>query len=175
MARNRGGRMVLAPRARRDDKLRGLSLSGDMRRLMLPLALAALALPALAQDRSPALRQSLVDLAYVLGESHALRQICTSVEDQYWRTRMMNMVAEERPDEALDRRLKESFNTGFASRQSEFPACGPASRRAEIAAANHGVDISARLAKVMVKRDQEVPPTIFELHETDETKGSLSR
>ena len=167
--------MALAPRARRDDKARRLILSGGMRRLIVPFALAALALPALAQDRSPALRQSLVDLAYVLGESHALRQACTSLEDQYWRTRMMNMVAEERPDEALDRRLKESFNTGFASRQSEFPACTPASRRAEAAAANHGVDISTRLAKVMVKRDQEAPPTIFEMNETGETRSGVSR
>nr|QQZ49821.1 hypothetical protein JKL49_24220 [Phenylobacterium glaciei] len=40
-----------------------------MRRLMLTLALAAMAFPVLAQDRSPALRQNLVDLAYVLGRA----------------------------------------------------------------------------------------------------------
>ncbi|MDO8380843.1 TIGR02301 family protein [Phenylobacterium sp.] len=142
-----------------------------MRRLMLPLALAALALPALAQDRSPALRQSLVDLAYVLGESHALRQACVGVEDQYWRTRMINMVEAEKPDESLDRRLKESFNTGFASRQSEFQACTSASRRAEMAAASHGLDISNRLAKVMVRTEREAPPTIFELNAPGETAG----
>lgn len=146
-----------------------------MRRLMLPLALAALAFPALAQDRSPALRQNLVDLAYVLGESHALRQACAGIDDQYWRTRMINMVAAEKPDEALDRRLKESFNTGFASRQSEFQACTPASRRAEMAAANHGLDISNRLAKVMVKTDREAPPTIFELNSAGETAGQGAR
>ncbi|MES2341945.1 MAG: TIGR02301 family protein [Pseudomonadota bacterium] len=146
-----------------------------MRRLMLPLALAALAFPALAQDRSPALRQSLVDLAYVLGESHALRQACAGVEDQYWRTRMINMVDAEKPDESLDRRLKESFNTGFASRQSEFQACTPASRRAEMAAASHGLDISNRLAKVMVRTEREAPPTIFELNAAGETAGPGAR
>lgn len=146
-----------------------------MRRLMLPLALAALAFPALAQDRSPALRQSLVDLAYVLGESHALRQACVGVEDQYWRTRMINMVEAEKPDESLDRRLKESFNTGFASRQSEFQACTPASRRAEMAAASHGLDISNRLAKVMVRTEREAPPTIFELNAAGETAGPGAR
>lgn len=146
-----------------------------MRRLMLPLALTALAFPALAQDRSPALRQNLVDLAYVLGESHALRQACAGIDDQYWRTRMINMVTAEKPDEALDRRLKESFNTGFASRQSEFQACTPASRRAEMAAANHGLDISNRLAKVMVKTEREAPPTIFELNSAGETASQGAR
>lgn len=146
-----------------------------MRRLMLPFALAALAFPALAQDRSPALRQNLVDLAYVLGESHALRQACAGIEDQYWRTRMINMVAAEKPDEALDRRLKESFNTGFASRQSEFQACTPASRRAEMAAANHGLDISNRLAKVMIRTEREAPPTIFELNAAGETTAPSAR
>ena len=104
---------------------------------------------ALAQDRSPALRQTLVDLAYVLGEAHALRQACQGAEDQYWRTRMIKLVDAEQPDAALDRRLKESFNTGFASRQSEFPSCGPASHKAAVAVAAHGEQLSAALAKVM--------------------------
>ena len=142
---------------------------------MLILALAAMPVPALAQDRSPAMRQKLVDLAYVLGESHALRQACTGLEDQYWRTRMMNLVSNEKPDEALDRRLKESFNTGFASRQSEFQACTPASRRAEMAAANHGLDISKRLAKVMVKTEREPLPTILEMNASGETTGQAPR
>jgi uncharacterized protein (TIGR02301 family) len=160
--------MTLASCARRDDKSRESFLNTAMRRLMLTLAFAAVACPALAQDRSPALRQSLVDLAYVLGESHALRQACAGPEDQYWRTRMMNLVSNEKPDTALDGRLKESFNTGFASRQSEFHTCSPASRRAELAAANHGLDISKRLAKVMIKTEREPLPTIFEMNATGE-------
>ena len=148
-----------------------------MRALLPALVIAALALPALAQDRSPALRQSLVDLAYVLGETHALRQTCVGVDDQYWRGRMMRLVEAERPDEALDRRLKESFNTGFASRQSEFPSCGPGSRRAEVAAANHGRDIANKLARVMVKTDREPIPTIFEMNAaaTGETADARAR
>jgi len=160
--------MALALCARRDDKSRQSFLNAAMRRLMLTLVLAAVAFPVLAQDRSPALRQNLVDLAYVLGESHALRQACAGLDDQYWRTRMMNLVSTEKPDTALDARLKESFNTGFASRQSEFQACSPASRRAELAAANHGLDISKRLAKVMIKTEREGPPTIFEMNATGE-------
>lgn len=102
-----------------------------------------------AQDRSPALRQSLVDLAYVLGEAHALRQVCQGADDQYWRTRMIKLVDTEQPDAALDRRLKESFNTGFASRQSEYPACSAASHKAAVAVASHGQQLAAALATVM--------------------------
>ena len=119
--------------------------------------------PALAQDRSPAIRQSLVDLAYVLGESHALRQVCTGPDDQYWRDRMMRLTEAERPDAGLDTRLKDSFNTGYASRQSEFPACTTASKRAQVVAADHGHDIAARLSRVMNKTEPEPPtPTILE-------------
>jgi uncharacterized protein (TIGR02301 family) len=160
--------MALALCARRDDKSGESFLNTAMRRLMLTFALAAVAFPVLAQDRSPALRQNLVDLAYVLGESHALRQACSGLDDQYWRTRMMRLVSAEKPDTALDARLKESFNTGFASRQTEFQACSPASRRAELAAANHGLDISKRLARVTIKTEREPPPTIFEMNATGE-------
>ena len=117
--------------------------------LALGSALILPAAPAAAQDRSPALRQSLVDLAYVLGEAHALRQACQGADDQYWRTRMIKLVDAEQPDAALDRRLKESFNTGFASRQSEFPACSPASHKAAVAVAVHGQQLAAALATVM--------------------------
>lgn len=134
-----------------------------MRRLLLILALCAPALSAQAQDRSPALRQTLVDLAYVLGEAHALRQVCTGAEDQFWRTRMIRMVDVEQPDAALDRRLKESFNTGFASRQSEFGSCGAGSRRAEAAATSRGRDIAQKLSQVMNRvADGEMPPTVLE-------------
>ncbi len=117
--------------------------------IMLALALLAQAAPAAAQDRGPALRQSLVDLAYVLGEAHALRQACQGAEDQYWRTRMIKLVDAEQPDAALDRRLKESFNTGFASRQSEFPTCSAASHRAAVAVAAHGQQLAGALGSVM--------------------------
>jgi uncharacterized protein (TIGR02301 family) len=117
--------------------------------LLAAFVLALCAGPALAQDRSPALRQNLVDLAYVLGEAHALRQACQGQDDQFWRLRMIRLVDTEQPDAALDRRLKESFNAGFASRQSEYPACTPASRRAQAQVAIHGQQLAAGLAKVM--------------------------
>jgi uncharacterized protein (TIGR02301 family) len=133
-----------------------------MRSALLSTVLFALALSsgsALAQDRSPALRQNLVDLAYVLGEAHALRQACQGADDQFWRLRMIRLVDTEQPDAALDRRLKESFNAGFASRQSEFPACTPASRRAAAQVAVHGQQLAAGLAKVMNEVRPQPPAT----------------
>ena len=66
-------------------------------RALVP-ALAALLLtapsplPAHAQEREPADRQRLLDLAYALGQSHALRQACEGAGDQFWRARMMRLI-----------------------------------------------------------------------------------
>lgn len=125
-----------------------------MRALLLLAALAAAAAPAAAQDRSPAVRGSLLDLAYVLGESHALRQACRGEADQYWRARMIRLVEVEAPDTALEGRLRQSFNTGFATRRSAYPACTAASRQAEAAVAARGRALAAGLAQLQ----QAAPP-----------------
>lgn len=119
-----------------------------MRRLLTALALGvAVAGQASAQERSPALRQSLIDLSYVLGEAHALRQACEGLQDQYWRSQMSEMMRTEQPDEMLERRLRESFNTGFATRQAQFPVCTPGARRAEAAAMARGRALASHLAQ----------------------------
>ncbi len=118
-----------------------------MRVVLLSLALIAAGSSAFAQDRSPMLRQTLVDLAYVLGESHAIRQACSGAADQHWRLRMIAMVEAEQPDAALDRRLRESFNTGFANRQSEFRGCSSGTKRAETQAMARGRSLAQRLAR----------------------------
>jgi len=125
-----------------------------MRIMLLLAGLLAVAAPVAAQDRSPALRQALLDLAYVLGESHALRQACQGEADQYWRARMIRLVEVEAPDTALEGRLRQSFNTGFATRRSGFPACSPASRQAEAAVAARGRVLAAGLAQAL----RGVPP-----------------
>ena len=117
-------------------------------------ALMLLASSAAAQERTPAERQTLIDLSYVLGESHALRQACTGPEDQFWRTRMQRLVQAEQPDAAFDRRLKESFNTGFVTGQTAFSSCSPQSRRAEAMAAARGRALAATLTRGMAS-----PPT----------------
>lgn len=120
-----------------------------MRRLLPVLALLA-ALPAQAQERAPAQRQTLVDLAYVLGESHALRQACQGEADQYWRARMIRMVEVEAPDESLDRRLRTAFNTGFSSARARRPLCDEATRAEAAQAAGRGQALAARLSQVVI-------------------------
>ena len=108
------------------------------RLISLMYVVAAFASPALAQDRPPAQRQTLTDLAYVLGESHALRQACLGPLDQFWRARMLRMVDAEAPDPAFNTRLHNAFNAGFSSAQAQYPTCGADSRKAEAAAAARG-------------------------------------
>ena len=114
---------------------------------------AVLATPALAQDRAPAQRQTLIDLAYVLGESHALRQLCEGPADQYWRERMRQLVKTEVPDEGFEKRLNTAFNTGFIAGQSTYPSCGRASRREEARLAERGRALAADLTGAMANDD----------------------
>ena len=117
--------------------------------------------PAVAQERAPPERQTLLDLAYTLGESHALRQVCSGEDDQYWRDRMVRMTDTEAADEAFDGRMKQSFNAGFATRQTEFPSCGTASKKAEQAVARKGQALATRLSSITrVVRDlgSDAPP-----------------
>lgn len=121
-----------------------------MRRAVLLLAIT-LASPSTAgaQEREPAVRQTLMDLSYILGEAHGLRQIC-SPNDQHWRGRMLAMVDTENSDHGFAERLRQSFNTGYVARQSEFTTCGPASRKAESDVANRGAALARRMAAMRV-------------------------
>jgi uncharacterized protein (TIGR02301 family) len=118
----------------------------SIRILTLAIILAtALAVPVVAQDRAPDQRQTLIDLSYILGESHALRQACAGQTDQFWRQRMQRLVQTEQPDSAFDKRLKEAFNTGFIAGQTAFPVCGPQSRAEEARIAARGRQLAATL------------------------------
>lgn len=121
-----------------------------MQRRLFALALisAFAVAPAMAQERPPAERQTLVDLAYALGESHALRQACAGDGDQYWRERMMRLTDTEAAESAFSSRLTQAFNSGFATRQTEFPSCSPASRRAEQAVARKGQGLAGQLSAI---------------------------
>ena len=118
-----------------------------IKRALLVLLLAAGS--AAAQDRTPAERQALSDLAYALGESHALRQLCAGAGDQYWRDRMVRLTQVESADQAFDAVLRERFNTGFAAGQAEASACNAVSRRAEAAAASRGQALARKLSVIM--------------------------
>jgi uncharacterized protein (TIGR02301 family) len=122
-----------------------------MRPILAALALSAAALPASGQERPPEMRQSVVELAYVLGESHALRQACAGPNDQHWRTRMVGLVEAEQADPGLDRQMKEGFNAGFAARRSQFPVCTDAARQALIAAASRGQELASSLSRAKTR------------------------
>ena len=117
---------------------------------------------AFAQDRSPVERQQLLDLAFTIGESHALRQICQGADDQYWRSRMVRLTEVEKADQAFDAQLRDKFNTGFAARQGQFPQCDDASRQAEQQVARKGQALSNKLAQSMRSRapDQAAPDSM---------------
>ena len=123
------------------------------RPFLLGVALAAfIALPvfapaAWAQERDAGERQRLLDIAYALGESHALRQACQGEGDQYWRARMVRMTEVEQADQAFDAQMRERFNTGFAARRSEYPTCDDSSRKAEQQAARRGQALALKLSQ----------------------------
>ncbi len=124
---------------------------------LLAVAVVAWSGSALAQDRGPVERQTLLDLAFTLGESHALRQVCEGGGDQYWRSRMVRLTEVEKADQAFDAQLREKFNIGFAARQGEFPECGDPSRAAEQAVARKGQALAAKLSRSMVTRASPDP------------------
>lgn len=113
------------------------------------IAAAALlcASPSYGQERDPASRQQLLDLAYVLGEAHALRQACRP-DDQYWRNRMRRLIQVEFPDEPFADRLADRFNTGFTVREAQFTTCDARTRAEEQAVAARGRRMSDALSRI---------------------------
>jgi uncharacterized protein (TIGR02301 family) len=103
--------------------------------------------------RTPAERQTLADLAFVLGQSHALRQACAGAADQYWRGRMNDLVATERPDPGFERQLKLAFNNGYVAAQSAFPRCSRAARARLRQTAARGRDLAASLTGPVAEDD----------------------
>lgn len=116
----------------------------SFRRTAAALALAALAGAAGAQE--DARPQGLAALSHALGESQALRELCEGVQDQYWRSRMMRLLALEEADGLAGAALTAAFNAGYAQARGLASDCGPDSRRAEVEAAVRGQELAAALA-----------------------------
>jgi len=135
--------------------------------LRLPVAaliIACMATASVAQEREPEERQRLLDLAYTLGESHALRQTCEGLNDQFWRSRMVRLTEVEQAEQGFDAQLRERFNTGFAARQGEFPLCDAASRKAEQQSARKGQALALKLSQSirMIPRGETAPDSMAE-------------
>ena len=121
------------------------------RAVLILLAIPALALAAPAvPPRSATARQLVVDLAYAMGETHALRQACLGEGDQEWRGHMSRLLEVEQMDPALNaagqRRLIAAFNAGFSARTAQFPTCKPEVQAELKAAAAKGEALARRLA-----------------------------
>ena len=129
-----------------------------MRPALLVLILSMLPLPAFAQERSIEMRDALVSLARVLGESHALRQVCEGNEDQFWRSRMNRLVDTEQAEPVLERQIKDSFNAGFAETRRLYTACGEGTRRAQGLAAARGREIALGLSQAKYRVTTVLPP-----------------
>lgn len=133
-------------------------LSAAMRSALIVLALSVFALPALAQERTIEMRDALVNLARVLGESHALRQACEGSGDQYWRTRMTRLAETEQAEPVLEQDMKDGFNAGFAETKRLYPACGDSTRRAQGLAAARGREIALGLSQAKYRVITVLPP-----------------
>lgn len=116
-----------------------------MRRAVL-LALALAATPAVAQERAPAERQTLVALARTLGEAHALRIVCEGRDDQRWRNRMARVMEFEAADARFEARMTEAFNTGFTAAEAEHVTCDAAAKADAARVARRGRDLAQQLA-----------------------------
>ena len=107
---------------------------------------AFLATVAHAQDRAPAQKKQMLDLAYVLGEAHALKQACTP-DDQSWRERMQRMLEVEAPDSDFEAQLTTRFNDGFSARHADYPKCDPRVAKLEAKVAAQGEALAKALAQ----------------------------
>ncbi len=110
--------------------------------LLIGLGGVAEAAPAV---RTPEQRQTLIDLAFVLGEAHALHRVCAGPADDTWRGHMQKLLDVEAPAEALKARLTESFNAGFSAKDAQAKDCKAASAL-EAGVAKRGAELARRLS-----------------------------
>jgi uncharacterized protein (TIGR02301 family) len=90
-------------------------------------------------------RQALLDLAYVLGQAHALHRVCAGPADDTWRGRMERLLETEAPPEALKASLTESFNAGYSAEDGRARDC-KAAAGLEAEVARRGRELARRLS-----------------------------
>ncbi len=90
-------------------------------------------------------RQTLLDLAFVLGEAHALHRVCAGPTDDTWRARMARLIDTEAPADALKAKLSDSFNAGFTAKDAQAKDCATAAS-AEALVAKRGAELARKLA-----------------------------
>lgn len=115
-------------------------------RVAAVIAFAVAAAPAFAQERTPAERQTLGELAAALGEAHAFRVLCEGRSDQTWRNRMARVTELEQAEEAFAHRLVDRFNQAYEYRLARHTACDAGARTEMRAVARRGRDLASALA-----------------------------
>ncbi len=113
--------------------------------LALAFAVATPVLAATPAPRTPEQRQTLIDLAFVLGQAHALHRVCAGKDDDTWRGRMQRVIEMDGADPAFRSRLSSSFNAGFVSPDAQAKDCAKATA-AERRLAARGSALAGRLA-----------------------------
>jgi uncharacterized protein (TIGR02301 family) len=98
-----------------------------------------------AAPRAPEQRQVLTELAFVLGEAHALRRVCNGPSDGFLYERMNRLLAIEQPEDAFRRQLIERFNAGFVTAGAAHASCSTISRTDGRNAALQGKILAERL------------------------------
>lgn len=83
----------------------------------------------------------------MLGEAHALKQVCQA-DDATWRARMQRMLEIEAPDDAFRNDLTERFNAGFTRERADFPRCDARVPAAESKVAAEGKRLSETLSRL---------------------------
>jgi uncharacterized protein (TIGR02301 family) len=117
--------------------------------LTLICLLICLALPARAQDGTPApFDNDLQRLAEILGALHYLRPLCGANDGQRWRNEMQALVDAETPTGERRRRIVASFNRGYRGFQQTYRTCTPA---ADIAIRRY-LDEGAKIARDITAR-----------------------
>ena len=117
-----------------------------MKRPFVVAVSLTLALPAVAQERDPVQRQILLELSGVIGQSHAVRQVCYGPDDAFWRDRMLSMLDAEDADFEFSQRLRGAFNAGFLDAKQRYPACNRLAQEAERGLSSQGQALARRLA-----------------------------
>lgn len=85
-------------------------------------------------------------LALNLGQLHALRTLCFTVEDQKWRSYAGQMIDLEAGDDPERRQnLIQAFNKGFYMETDRHTACGQAVLNDVAAIANNGRQLAGML------------------------------
>ncbi|MGL4438779.1 MAG: TIGR02301 family protein [Bosea sp. (in: a-proteobacteria)] len=94
----------------------------------------------------PAYEPDMLKLAEVMGSLAFLRQLCSGLEAQQWRTRMTELLETEGVTPGRKERLAGAYNRGFKSFALTYRACTPAAEEASARLSKDGERLSRSLA-----------------------------